>query len=222
MRTEMPHFARSLLPAIAVAVTLAALPAHADVTVRRIDQDLDTAGARSVGFHADVGELHVVATSGSSVRARIELLCERENDTRCRGAAQDVKLRIRHRGDRLQLAVDDWPKLPNKRITLRARIEVPRDLDLEIDMGVGEITVRGMERDVEVDVGVGEVSIEMAEAAVREVHLDTGVGEVEMQVGGRTIDGTGFVSSHLTWRHGPGSARVEVDAGVGEIAVILQ
>lgn len=210
------------LGALALVLSLVPAPARADVTVRTLDHEADAGGHQSVGFHGSVGEVTVVGVPGDTVRIEIEIRCDRKSDNACARAAERVDLRMRARGDRLQFDVEGWPKLPNKRISFRARLEVPRRLAVEIDMGVGEVNVEGTESDIEVDVGVGEVNIEIREAHVRHVELDTGVGEAVLRTGERTIDGRGFVGSHLTWRHGPGEARVEVDTGVGEIHVTLR
>lgn len=204
------------------ALALSPAAARADVTVRTLTKDLPAGEAHSVGFHAPVGELQVVATDGGSIRIDVALRCEHDGSSRCRNAAEDVRLRTRETGDRVQLDVDDWPKLASHGLSVRARLEVPRGRSVEIDMGVGEVSIDGVDADVEVDVGVGEVSIEIPEATVRSVHLNSGVGEVTLEVGGRTIDGTGFVGGALSWKEGAGSAHVEVDTGVGEIHVTLE
>ena len=210
------------LALLALALPLIPAPAAADETVRTLEHEAEAGSHESVGFEGSVGEVTVVGVSGETVRVEVEIRFERERDNACRRAAEDVDLRMRLRGDRIDFEIEDWPKLPNKRISFRARVEVPRRMALEIGMGVGEISVEGMESDVEVDVGVGEVSVEMNERHVRHIELDTGVGEALLRTGDRTIDGQGFVGSHLTWRDGPGDARVEVDAGVGEIEVTLR
>jgi hypothetical protein len=210
------------LALVALALPLIPTPAAADVTVRTLEHEADAGSHESVGFEGSVGEVTVVGVAGDTIRVEVEIRCERERDDACRRAAEDVDLRVRQRGGRIQLDIEDWPKLPNKRISLRARLEVPRRMALEVGMGVGEISVEGTESDVEVDVGVGEVSVTMRERDVRHIELDTGVGEALLRTGDRTIDRQGFVGSHLTWRDGPGDAQVEVDAGVGEIEVTLR
>lgn len=218
-----PTYARFSALAFALSAFVAApAAARADVTVRTLDQDLVAGGVRTVGFHVPVGELQVVATEGGAIRAELALRCERESDERCREAAGKVDLRVRRSAERIQIEVDDWPKLTGRGLSARARLEVPKDRDVEVDMGVGEVAVEGLEGDVEVDVGVGEVAVEMAEAVVGSVNLDSGVGEVTLTVGGRTIDGTGFVGGALGWKDGPGEAHVEIDTGVGEIRVTLR
>lgn len=220
MRSTSAHRLAIILAVLGVG--LFATAARADVTVRSLNQDLPVGDARSVGFHAPVGELQVVPADGDSIRAEVALRCERDGDSRCEKAARDVDLRIRTQGDRILVDVDDWPKLGSHGLSVRARLEVPRGRSIEVDMGVGEVSIDGVDSDVEVDVGVGEISVTMPEAAVRSVDLDSGVGEVTLRVGGRTIDGTGFVGGSLEWKDGPGRASIELDSGVGEIHVTLE
>ncbi|HLE85472.1 MAG TPA: hypothetical protein VJG13_14120 [Thermoanaerobaculia bacterium] len=216
---------RPLSFTLAWALALAALApaaARAEVTVRTLNQETPAADVVSVGFHGQVGEIEVVGTSGGTVKLEVTLLCERERDRACREAAAKVDLEARRSGDRLQLVVEDWPKLRGGGLSFSGRLELPKHLAVEVDMGVGEVSVVGVEADIEVDTGVGEVSVEAQEALFRSVKMDTGVGEAELEVGDRTIQGSGFVGGHLSWRHGPGRGHIEIDSGVGEIRVVLR
>lgn len=223
----MTRTTHPLRPSVLAGLALALLPvlapaARADVTVRTLTHDLPAAEVRSVVFHAPVGELRVTGDSGDSIRLEVALRCDSERDEDCREAAGKVDLEARRSGERLKLELDDWPKLRGGGLSIQARLVVPRDRSVEVDMGVAEVSVEGIEADVEVDVGVGEVSVEGREAAFGSVNLDAGVGEVELELGGRTVEGSGFVGGHLSWDDGPGRAHVEVDAGVGEIRVRLE
>lgn len=200
---------------------LAPAAARAETTVRTLTQDLPAAGVHSVGFHGQVGEVRVIGTSGDTIEIEVELQCDEGDDRKCRNSAEKVDLEVRRSGDRLKIEVEDWPKIGGW-LSILARIEVPKHLAVEIDIGVGEVSVEGIEADIEVDTGVGEVTVEAPESAFRSVNLDTGVGEAELELGGRTVEGSGFVGGHLSWRDGPGEAHIEVDSGVGEIRVVLR
>lgn len=218
------HPAMAIAVAVLALILLAAAPparADGDVRVRTIEQDLPAGDVRTVSFHGPVGELDVEATGGDSVRVRIVFECG-EDTAGCRAAAEDVELYVRRRGEDLHMEIDDWPKVGRKGLAVEVGLQVPRDRALEIDWGVGEIDVDGMEADLEVDLGVGEVTVRTAEAAVSSVSMDVGVGEVELRVGGRSIEGDGFIGRSLTWSRGPGDADIEVDSGVGEILIELR
>jgi hypothetical protein len=48
------------------------------------------------------------------------------------------------------------------------------------------------------------------------------VGEASLIAGGRRYESSGLVARELNWNKGTGHAEVEVDCGVGEIAVTLK
>jgi len=220
-RRRNPHAVSFAFSAVLAAALLAPAAAGADEIVRTLSKDLPAAGIDAVDFHGQVGEVQVVGTSGDSIEIEVALRCDTRNDRKCKESADRVDLEVRRSGDRVKIEVEDWPKLGG-RLSIRARLEIPKDRAVEIDMGVGEVSVSGIEADVEVDTGVGEVSVEGPESAFRSVNLDAGVGEVELVLGGRTVEGSGFVGGHLSWRDGPGEAHIEIDTGVGEIRVILR
>lgn len=208
--------------ALLLLLTLVAVPAAADrrSTVRTIEQDLPSDGVRSISLHGPVGEVEVHASRGSSIRVSAKLECD-DDSSRCREAAEDIELEVRQRGDLLHLEIDDWPKLSNRGLSVEVQLEMPGDRSLEIDWGVGEVDVEGIEADLEIDLGVGEVDVRAPESAIRSVNIDTGVGEAELRVGGRSIDADGFIGQSLRWSGGPGESHIEIDNGVGEIVVKL-
>jgi hypothetical protein len=219
--------AARLAPALALVgsaalVLLPAAAARADVTVRSLTQDLTVDDAVQVGFHSQVGELDAEATDGDSVRVEVAIQCEKTDDERCRKIADSISLKIRRSGSRLGVDVSDWPKLRDRGLSVKAHLMIPRKLGLEVDMGVGEISIRGLEGDVEVDVGVGEISVVAPQKAFRSVSMDTGVGKADLVVGGHTIEGHGMVGGNLKWKDGPGPSHIELDSGVGDLRVELQ
>lgn len=223
-RTVRTILTRSVLAgtALLLLATLVAAPAAADsrTRVRTVDRDLPSDGVRSVSLHGPVGEVEVLASSGDEIHLSATFECD-DDSSRCRDAAEDVDLDVRTRGDLLHIEIDDWPKLSNHGLSVDVRLEMPRNRSLEIDWGVGEVDVDGLEADLEIDLGVGEVNVRAPESAIGSVNIDTGVGEAELRVGGRSIDADGFIGQSLRWSGGPGDAHIEVDNGVGEIVIKL-
>ena len=91
-------------------------------------------------------------------------------------------------------------------------------------MGVGELTIEGLEADVSADLGVGELTIRMNPAMVGSVSLDAGVGEAKLYGAGTAVKGrrSMLVGSEVFWDEGPGAARLRADVGVGEATVFLE
>lgn len=89
------------------------------------------------------------------------------------------------------------------------------------DLGVGDVTLFDVKGDILVDVGVGEVEVTAAWSDFGAVRLGCGVGKTALRTpAGRQV-GKGFAGSSLSV-NGPGSARLEVDTGVGAVTVLLR
>ena len=206
----------------AIAILGIMVSAHAEATVRTIQKDLPAEESKWLFIELPIGDLKVIGIDGDEIRLSLKIQCEDRGRSKCRRAAEDIELDVDQHSDGIEIGIDRWPKFRNKGMSLDGYLEVPRQLVLEIDIGVGEVNVSGMEDDVEIDIGVGEASIEMDESVVRSVSLDAGVGEAILRVGGRTIEGSGFIGHGLDWRDGPGRAHIEVDCGVGSVDVYLE
>jgi hypothetical protein len=209
----------SLLIAAALVI---ALPASAKEkeTVRSFDKKIPTQGVKAIDLDFPVGEMEVEGWSQSEVEARVEIRCENRS-RRCLEAARKVELVANTEGERLSLHLKDWPR-GSRGMQIFVRVSVPQDLPLKAELGVGELTIQGIEADLDADLGVGEVNVTMSEGAVHSVHLDAGIGEANLRAGGRWYENSGLMVSALKWREGSGQSNVEVDLGVGEINVVLK
>jgi hypothetical protein len=218
---------------------LAALPARADVILRTLSQQYDAARVEQVHLDFPVGSLEVEGVPGGQVRLEIRLECDSER-SRCAEAAKHVRLADPGSSGNLHVRFEGWPKTSLKGLKARVHAQVPRDLPLHAELGVGELDIqRGRadwkaevgvgeakisheQGDLDVDVGVGEVRIHMPETAVASVSADTGMGEASLRTGTKRYQGTGFLGHEVRWKQGRGGARIQADCGVGEITVQLE
>lgn len=212
---------KKLVP-IAAAVLLAALPAAADeVVVRTLERQVSVAEASRIQLDFPVGELKVEVGSGRELEVHVELECDSPRKTRCAEAAKKVELAVSS-GNRVSVELKGWPRSGSQGLEGNFRVTVPRDLPLNAELGVGNMTISGLEADLTANLGVGDVLVVMPESAVGEVHVDTGVGDANLLAGGERIAGSGFVGKELDWTRGSGKAEVEIDCGVGEARVRLE
>ncbi len=198
-----------------------AASAGAEEVVRSFRQQIPAGNAEKITLDFPVGELTVEAWEGSQVDLDIKLACNHRSN-RCAEAAKNVRLVYDNSGDRLRVEVKNWPKFGTKGLHVLARINVPRNIPLHVELGVGEMNIQGTESDLTVGLGVGEVNITLPKEAIGSVDLDTGVGEASLLAGGRHYESAGLISRELRWDKGTGRAGVTVDCGVGEIDVILR
>jgi len=203
------------------AALLCALPASAEEVVRTFQKQIPTGDVGIVHIDIPVGELEIEAGDGQQVETKVELLCKNRKP-RCLEAARNVRFVYSTDDGRLHFQIKDWPRTNHRGLEVRARFTVPRTLPLKTELGVGELTVNGLEGDFQADLGVGEVNVTMPESAVGSVKLDTGIGEAGLRAGGRRYESEGLFVREIHWNQGKGKSHVEVDCGVGEINVTLK
>jgi len=212
---------RIVLTLAAVAVLLAALPAHARETVRTFSQQIPTDNINLMDLNFSVGQVNVDAWDGQGVQLDVKLECQGGSNA-CRNAAQKVRLVFSTDGGKLHIEAKDWPRFFHHGLQARIHIQMPRNLSLTARLGVGEMEIAGLEKDVKANLGVGQLTLNLPAAAVGSVRADTGVGETSLYAGGRYYDSAGLITRTLHWDQGTGTARISADCGVGEVDVKLR
>ncbi len=200
---------------------LATLPLVAE-EVRVLKHDFPLLPLQGIYLDLPVAEIAIEGGAGERVSAELVVQCARFSRS-CREKAEAINLRGRNHGDDLMLWIEGLPEPVRRRPNLSLRLKVPRDRALDIDLGVGEVAVFGMEGDLQIDVGVGDVDVQIAEREVGSVRLDVGVGGADLAPRQQDVASSGFLflGKELEWRHGIGEAQVLVDVGVGEVDVRL-
>lgn len=202
----------------------AALPAAAgsSETLRNLSLNVDADELEALAVEVPVGELHLEGGDEARVRVAVAVRCNRPVKTRCEKAAEELALSSESRRGRLEVAIENWPRNRNNDgLNLEVRIDLPRTLKVDAELGVGEFEAVGLVSDLNLDLGVGEASIRGRQEHVRRVDLEVGVGEALLHLGDREIEGKGFIGRELKWAAGIGNAAVEVECGVGEVDVRL-
>jgi len=207
---------------VGLALVLLAVPAMARHEVRTIERDFPIDPDETLRLDVGVAEVEIEGSEGDQVEVRLVIECS--SSRRCEERAERVELVSRSASRTLSLAVKGHHKSGHHAPSLELWVRVPTTRPVEVDMGVGELEIRGMESDLEVDLGVGEVEIRFPESEVRSVYLEVGVGEAELSPRKSRSSSSGFLflGNEVEWDDGPGSAQVEVDVGVGEAEVILE
>lgn len=194
-----------------------------------------------VAIEAGVGDVRVSGEDTDVVTVEVELKPRRGGlFSSMRTAEREVEraeLVVDADGRRLGLKVDSGSR-GDRRFEERWTVVVPAHLAAGLELGVGDVVVRGLAGGVEVELGVGdvdlrleggEVSVELGvgDATVRApassyaaVDSSSGVGDTLIQAPGERIGGSGLVGSSSRWE-GPGSATLRVRIGVGDSRVTL-
>ncbi|HXS81752.1 MAG TPA: hypothetical protein VN896_03455 [Methylomirabilota bacterium] len=169
-----------------------------------------------------VGELKVLATDEPHVRFDLRVRCRRWSDERCAEMADRLILDSDDTGGTLNLKLHKFPHWNNHGMTVIGTLSVPRTLAVDIEMGVGELTISGIEGDLDVQLGVGEADIRALRSRAGHVTVDTGIGDADIHGGGSGTRSRGFIGSHAVWDEGQGRASVRLHVGVGDASVRLE
>jgi hypothetical protein len=223
MRPSIDRFEPTLAAALlALAATCAAgAPAAAgETTPGALTGSWPVAGATSLHFELPVGELTLVATDGREVKAFAEADCW-SDDPDCEDAAEDYRFTTRRAGKRLIIKLEGPRFHFGNGPMIQARVEVPRSLLLDVDMGVGEISLTGFEKGADIALGIGEIAVHSPRQSVKVVRMRVGLGEANLDDGRRSIERVSVFGSGIHWKGGPGRSTVAVKLGIGEANVVL-
>ena len=206
-------------PILLVSVLVAG-GAHA-ATVRTLEEKLALAPGNVLEIDLPVGELRVEGTAADGGDVTVEIECSKWR-RRCQSAAEDIELDLRRRGERLYVEVSGWPRWGTGGLSLKVFVNVPHSSALNVDMGVGQVTIEGLHSSISIDLGIGDVEVEMAAEFVHSVNLESGIGESTMALDGESVrNKRSFLGDELRWSEGSGKARINVDLGIGAIEVDL-
>jgi hypothetical protein len=210
----------SRLILVVLASLLVAPPAEARV-LRSQPRVFPAENLASVRLDFPVGQLKVEGSESDKVRVTLYLHCDRDKRW-CEEKAAEVDLDSRVSGDELVIEVeqDSWWSRGGD-FWIEAVVQIPRDLELDIQMGVGEMTVEGMRGHMRVRLKVGEVSIQVPEASVKRVQGSVGIGDatIDRREGVSTV--SGLLGRDVRWSEGVGPARVDASVGIGELTLRL-
>ena len=169
-----------------------------------------------------VGELRIVPGKGQKIEVDLRVTCK-WGSSNCDKALEDIHIESRSTDRRLTLEVEGFPKWHMKWLQTEGTIRVPVAASLDVDMGVGELEIEGLQGDQRIDLGVGEVTVWVDKAIVHSVAIDAGVGDAQLHGTDRPVQEhrSMLIGSELYWNDGPGEAKINVDVGVGEASVWL-
>ena len=205
--------------ALVVSLLLVLPTAGVGGEVREIAGSFPIEEQNAIRIDIPVAEVEVQGIPGRSVEVEFTATCKR--DHHCKEVLED--LAFESHGSRNTLRIDfvGYPKWGKGRVELEGIVRVPRNMEIEIELGVGELDIKELASDLRVELGVGEINAWVDKRQVRTITLDAGVGEAELYGAGTRVQGrrSMLVGSEVHWDEGQGEARVFLEVGVGEISV---
>ena len=206
-------------PWLPVALALA-LPAAASAAEIPVDHFTTTsANIREVRIDFPVGSFRVEATDERRVTLDLTAKCKRRNIEKCEDLAEDIHLETDESAGRVRIRVKGYPKFHSGSFSLEGVLRVPRNVALQVEMGVGALRINDVEGDLDVDLGVGDADISTPSRTVRSVEVATGVGDAVVVADGSRVRRRAFISCTADWDEGRGKSTVSLNVGVGDATV---
>lgn len=228
-----------VLPALALALVLA-VPAAAGQP-KALEATVPAAGLELVRLDAGVGDIEISGADVAEIALRVELEPRRGGFFSSMKTAQRevdrAELRTEVSGGELVVEIDTDGG--DRRFEEHWTIQVPAQLAFTLELGVGDVEVRGVTGALDLELGVGDVLVEgvagdvtveigVGDAAVigRAEHFGSvdgsgGVGDARLTVRGERVESSGFVGHSAEWT-GDGPHRIEISVGVGNAKVTLE
>jgi len=228
------------LIALAIAIAIAnPLTAGAP---RILEGTVSAADLETVQLDAGVGDIDIVAVEGGTEVSIVVRLKPRRGGffsslKTAQAEVDEAELRMDVAKGILRIEVET--DSDDRHFEENWTLELPARLDFNLDLGVGDVDVRGLaggltadigvgnlvaeevSGDLEIDIGVGEASIQAAAVNYGSVDGSGGVGDTELTVSGEKISSSGFIGKSANWT-GNGDHVIEISVGVGDAKVTLE
>lgn len=196
-------------------VTALSLPfaSTANANERSFNATYKVTSATRLDLESGVGTVRFERAEGDELE--IKLVAE-EGDSNFfnSGNLDAVELTAEQNGDTLRIRVPE-----QEDIELNWVLYLPQVAEIDLDLGVGEISGEMYAADMQVDLGIGAVDLEVY-GEVADIKTDVGIGEVKIRGAEQSNSERHFISASGR-ASGNGDARINIDAGIGEVTVTL-
>ena len=227
---------------IVLAIALAIAAPLSAAAPRILDGRVPAVDLETVRIDAGVGDIEITAVDGADeVSVTVELKARRggffSSLKKAQAEVDEAELRLDVSRGVLRLKIST--ESDDRHFEERWTVELPARLGCDLDLGVGDIDVRGtsgdltadlgvgdlsattVSGDLNIDIGVGGASVEAAAADYGAVDGSGGVGDAQLTVRGERISSSGFVGKSAEWT-GSGERIIEISVGVGDAKVTLE
>jgi hypothetical protein len=183
-------------------------------TSKHISHRIDASTLESVEILIPVVQMEIEVYDGDDVELEIDIHSQRRMWVFGRRNVDDIELEIDRDGNDLTLGINE------KNLEQTWRVKIPRNLALNMNIGVGEVKLYKFANDLDVDLGVGEVSVLVDDLEYRSINLSVGVGETTIRGFEHSARSNRDLVSDSTHYNGSGEHRMDIEVGVGEARVV--
>ena len=183
-------------------------------TSKHISHRIDASTLESVEILIPVVQMRIEVYDGNAVELEIDVRSKPRMWIFGRQSVDDIELEIDRDGNELILGIDE------KNLEQTWRVRIPRNLAINMNIGVGEVKLNQFANDLDVDLGVGEVSVLVDDLEYRSINLSVGVGETTIRGFEHAARSNRELVSDSAHYNGDGEHRMDIEVGVGEASVV--
>lgn len=179
---------------------------------------------RPVVIRFGIGEIDIEATDANEVRADLDVTCgEKLSESSCERYRKRLRLEPRRRGDAIEVRLVGLSRWKLRKLHLSGAVQVPRWSPLSVSIGVGDVDIRTAGQDLEVKMGIGDLTVHAPEAAVADVKMATRIGDTSLTDRDTIREGSRrlLLGSRTRWSDGLGAAHLTVALKIGDAKVVL-
>jgi hypothetical protein len=164
-------------------------------------------------MEANVGEVRVIR-SDEETTIRLQIEPEAFYDA---STVQSWVRRFDVAGDRASIDLK-LPKHQNNHQGARVTISIPAQTDVKLELGVGDLSIRGIEGNKDLHVGIGQLTVGVTDSAkYNDVRTATKIGDAEDAVFHQHSGGFFPKTQHTSLQ---GIYKLHATVGIGEVDVV--
>jgi hypothetical protein len=207
---------------------------------RVFEQVLELDGEKRVLIDGGVGAIDVRASDDQKIHVFLKVEPDDDSNSLDEEDMAAMELEVDRTSRRVKLELDLPSGVDVDDVQEHWEVRIPSGVETELELGVGQVDVRGLtggllisvgvgelnvdipSGPVEVSVGVGDVEIIQTKANIGTVRVDTTVGDARLRVNGERIEGSSHfgIGNRIKFK-GDGQDEIEVSVKVGEVKVEL-
>jgi hypothetical protein len=163
----------------------------ADMETKKSNLHMDVAGIKHVKVNVQLGEIEVTTNASSNFDAEITKGVSRPIGDKERQWLDNPWLKARREGDTLVIYEDknlrpdifhrESKSNDHRQIDLTVKIQIPRDLDVDVTVDAGDVKVDGDYRSLNTKISAGQLSLDHFRAT-DSIKVDLDAGQVDAKL----------------------------------------
>lgn len=216
-RNKIVYSTLSLLAVFSSAIVLAG-EGERSITLQE-----DVTQAELIKLNVPAGEVEIVGTTGNSLTAVVTAICQKENQENCYQLLKELRW-SKTTGKTAELALTPSGITRYDHVSLKIKIGVPQDKNLDINLSAGELRIENTSACINASLNAGQLNLKLKESQLASAELHAKVGDVKLtNPNGETRAGerSMLVGAGLNWSKGTGACRAKAEVMAGEVHLTL-